>query len=103
MKLKIVCLCGSTKFRKEYEEANMKFTFDGYIVLSVGCFTHADGLKIGNARKRQLDILHLEKINMADEIFVINKDGYIGESTRYEIQYAKILKKPIKYLEPINI
>ena len=46
-----------------------------------------------------LDDMHKRKIDMADEIFVINVGGYIGESTRSEIKYAQATGKPVRYLE----
>lgn len=92
----IVCLCGSTRFKKEYEEANEQFTLEGKIVLSVGCFKNT---KTG-INEKQLDELHLRKIDLANFIFVINVKGYIGESTEKEIEYAKKTKTPIFFLEP---
>lgn len=90
---KIVCLCGSTKFEKEYREMEKLFELHGYIVLSIGFFT-----PISNPDdKRFVDRLHCEKIKLADEIFVIDKDTYIGDSTKTEIDLARALSKPIKY------
>ena len=103
-KPKIVCLCGSTKFPKQFEDANMQETLAGHIVLSVGFFMHSAEqqhgrkLEISQETKNQLDELHKRKIDLADEIFVLNVGGYIGESTRSEIDYASKLKKPIRYL-----
>lgn len=97
---KVVCLCGSTKFKNEFEEANKNETFKGHVVLSVGCFTHADNIKITEEEKRKFDELHLRKIDLADEVFVINKNGYIGESTRREVDYAVEQGKLVRFLEP---
>ena len=100
---KIVCLCGSTRFEEEYRRLNLEFTLKDYIVLSVGCMSHSQAelaKLITPEIKERLDRLHLHKIQLADEVFIINKDGYIGESTRREIQYAGILGKEITYLEP---
>ena len=101
---KIICLCGSTKFKQEFIEANFHETMKGHIVLSVGWFSHADGdiYTPTPDEKIALDELHKRKIDLADEVFVINIDGYIGESTRSEIEYAKAQGKPIKYLERLN-
>lgn len=96
---KIVCLCGSTKFKEEFEKVNMKETLNGNIVLSVGCFDHHDKINIGEKQKNELAVLHNKKIDMADEVFVLNVKGYIGESTSNEIKYAKEIGKPIRYLE----
>jgi hypothetical protein len=102
----IVCLCGSTKFYQQYVQANFDFTMQGKIVLSVGFYHHALGEAHGEtvgitpAEKGFLDELHKRKIDLADEVFVINVGGYIGDSTRSEIEYARLLHKPITYLYP---
>ena len=98
---KIVTLCGSTRFKDQFLEAQKRLTLEGNIVISVGLFGHsgdADVWKPGV--KEMLDDMHLRKIDMADEIFVINVGGYIGESTKREIAYAEQTGKTIKYLEP---
>lgn len=96
----IVCLCGSTRFMEAFQDANLEETLKGNIVLTVGCNTKDDaGLKLPPSVKRKLDALHKSKIFIADEILVLNVDGYIGESTRSEIEYAKSLRKIIRYLE----
>ena len=97
---KIVTLCGSTRFKEQFTEAQKQLTLEGCIVISVGLFGHsgdADVWKPGV--KEMLDDMHLRKIDLADEIFVINVGGYIGESTRREIAYAQATGKPVKYLE----
>ncbi len=103
----IVCLCGSTRFWREYFEANMAETKAGKIVLSVGFFVHqGDGGDPGIYQgvspedKSKLDELHLRKIDLADEVLVLNVGGYIGDSTRAEIQYARTRRKPVRFLEP---
>lgn len=97
---RIICLCGSTRFIREFSEYYAKLTDEGCIVLTVGRVVpqHEQHLE----RKRKLDELHLRKIDLADEVFVINVCGYIGESTSNEIAYAKKLGKPIKYLEEVD-
>ncbi len=103
----VITLCGSTKFRKEFMEAQKRLTLEGNIVISVGLFGHSgdqevwDGMDEGklSKTKEMLDDMHKRKIDMSDEIFVINVDGYIGESTRSEIEYAKAHGKKIRYLE----
>ncbi len=105
MKPTIVCLCGSTRFHKEFVEANREETLAGKIVLSVGFFPHAQeeihGRKVNITaeQKEMLDALHKRKIDLSDEILVINVEGYIGESTRSEIEYARLKGKPTRYLE----
>jgi hypothetical protein len=81
-------LCGSTKFKDAFVEANKRETLAGKIVLSVGFFMHSDAEPITEEQKSKLDELHLRKIDLADGVFVLNVDGYIGDSTRREIAYA---------------
>lgn len=95
---KIVCLCGSTKFKDEFLEANKRETLAGNIVLSVGFFGHADGQQPSSSQKEALDELHKRKIDMADEVYVLDVNNYIGESTHSEIEYADDLGKPIRFL-----
>lgn len=101
---RIVVLCGSTRFYDAFQKANYDFTMAGKIVLSVGFYPHTDtghgeGVGHDSAEKIALDELHKRKIDLADEVFVLNVGGYIGDSTRSEIKYAKKVKKPIAYLE----
>jgi hypothetical protein len=84
----IVCLCGSTKYKEEFLAANKQFTLKGYVVLSVGFYGHADDAPPDRFTKAKLDLLHLEKIELSDAIYVLNCDGYIGESTEREIVHA---------------
>ena len=95
-KSKIITLIGSTRFKKEYEEATAAFTLMGHIVLSVGLFGHADNLPITILEKERLDVLHYRKIDMADAVFVIDIDGYIGKSTKAELDYAEEHGKEIR-------
>ena len=98
---KIVTLCGSTRFKEQFMEVQKRLTLEGSIVISVGLFGHSgddDVWKPGV--KEMLDDMHLRKIDLADEIFVINVGGYVGESTKCEIAYAEQTGKAIKYLEP---
>lgn len=97
---KVITLCGSTKFKDEFLESQKKLTLDGYIVISVGLFGHSGDDEVWNeGNKEMLDRMHKRKIDMAEEIFVVNPGGYIGESTRSEIEYAKANKKKIRYYE----
>jgi hypothetical protein len=102
---KIVCLCGSTRFYEQFMEANYKETMAGKIVLSVGFFMHRKDTHHGQVvgctpeQKIALDELHKRKIDLADEILVLNVGGYIGESTRSEINYAVAHNKIVRYLE----
>ena len=89
IKRKIIVLCGSTKFKEDFEYYNNKFTLEGNIVLIPGCYPHYDKIQITNEQKESLDILHKDKILMSDIVFIINKDGYIGSSTESEINFSK--------------
>jgi hypothetical protein len=94
----IVTLCGSTKFKEAYEEWNRKLTLHGCLVFSCGLFGHADGIELTADQKAGLDILHLKKINKSDSILVLNVDGYVGESTFREIEFAHWMGKQVHYL-----
>ena len=106
-KYKVITLCGSTRFKDEFMEAQKRLTLEGNIVISVGLFGHSGDDKVWESMdegtltktKEMLDEMHKRKIDMADEIFVINVDGYIGESTRSEINYAMEKGMPVRYLE----
>lgn len=100
-KPKIVCLCGSTRFMEMFFEAGWWYTLEGYIVLSVGVCKHAGhhgAEAIGQDIADKLDELHLRKIDLADLVHILDVDGYIGESTQKEIDYAKQENKDILYL-----
>lgn len=103
-----VCLCGSTRFHGAFQQANYEETMKGHIVLSVGFYPHSQtqvhGQEIGctDEQKAALDVLHLRKIDLADEILVLNVGGYVGESTAREIVYAEEIGKPVRWLEHVN-
>lgn len=109
-KYRVITLCGSTRFRDAFMEAQKRLTLEGNIVISVGLFGHAGDSEVweGMAEdtmtktKEMLDDMHKRKIDIADEIFVINVGGYIGSSTRSEIEYAKAAGKAVRYLEPVE-
>ena len=106
-KYPVITLCGSTRFKDEFLEVQKRLTLEGNIVISVGLFGHSgdeevwDGMDEGtlSKTKEMLDDMHKRKIDMADEIFVINVGGYIGDSTRSEIDYAIEHGKKVRYLE----
>ena len=105
-KPKVVVLCGSTQFMEAFHNAGWEETLKGHIVLSVGVVTtsaegHA-GEAIGDDTVEMLDELHWRKIDLADEVLVLNVGGYIGYSTRREIEYAELIGKPIRYLNDPN-
>ncbi|NMA51040.1 MAG: hypothetical protein GX951_04240 [Mollicutes bacterium] len=98
----IITLCGSTRFKDAFIKAQKELTLKGNIVMSVGLFGHSGDNEVWEnmgATKEMLDDMHKRRIDMSDEIFVINVGGYIGESTRSEIEYARKRKKKISYLE----
>lgn len=94
----VITLCGSTRFKEDFERVNRELTLAGNIVISVGCFGHA-GDVFTDEEKIMLDDIHKRKIDMADYIYVINKDGYIGESTKSEIKYALEHHKGVMFME----
>ena len=95
---KVITLCGSTRFKDDFERINKELTLLGNIVISVGCFGHS-GDTFTEEQKVMLDDIHKRKIDMSDAIYVINKDGYIGDSTRSEIKYAIAHGKQVILME----
>lgn len=101
----IVCLCGSTRFWRTFQQASLRETLAGKIVLSIGAATGTDDDHFGgylprdeyDAVKRRLDELHLRKIELADEVLILNVDGYLGESTRRELAHARALGKAVRW------
>ncbi|MFC4072008.1 hypothetical protein [Actinoplanes subglobosus] len=100
---KVVTLCGSTRFEAEFAQVNQRLTLDGCVVISLGMFRlpelpgydwAADSADL----KGRLGRLHFQKIRMADEVYIVDPGGYVGESTRREIAYAESLGKPVRYL-----
>lgn len=101
---KVITLCGSTRFKDQFLEAQKRLTLEGNIVISVGLFGHSGDDEVWTeGTTEMLDDMHKRKIDMADEIFVINVGGYIGSSTRSEIEYAKSRGKRVNYLENIDL
>ena len=105
-KPKIVCLCGSTRFGDAFREAQFKETMKGKIVLTIGCNMKSDEDLFSGYTDEQkkfikikLDKLHLRKIDLADEVLILNIGGYIGESTQNELNYALSQNKSVRYLE----
>ena len=97
---KVITLCGSTKFKDAFMETQKRLTLEGNIVISVGMFGHSGDDEVWKeGTKEMLDDMHKRKIDMADEIYVINVGGYIGESTKSEIEYARKNGKEVRFLE----
>lgn len=99
----IVCLCGSTRFSQAFQQANFEETLAGHIVLTIGCDFKSDAaLGLTHEDKERMDILHKHKIDLADEILVLNVGGYIGTSTAGEIEHAHKQRKRIRFLESLT-
>ena len=104
---RIVCLCGSTRFGEAFQAANLRETLDGKIVLTIGCNMKSDTEIFGHLPqaeldeiKARLDELHKRKIDLADEVLILNVNGYVGTSTRSELEYAIAHGKMVRWLEP---
>ena len=93
----MITLCGSMKFKDDFLHEQKRLTLEGNIVLTPNMFLLAED--ITEDIKKMLDDMHKRRIDMADEIFVINKNGYVGSSTKAEIEYAKKLGKKIVFME----
>ena len=106
-KYRVITLCGSTNFKEDFMREQKRLTLEGNIVISVGLFGHSGDNEVWEnmddgtltKTKEMLDDMHKRKIDMADEIFEINKNGYIGSSTRSEIEYAISKNKKVNYME----
>ena len=109
-KYKVITLCGSTRFKDEFMKAQKDLTLAGNIVINVGLFGHSGDNEVWEnmdegtltKTKEMLDDMHKRKIDMADEIYVINVDGYIGSSTKSEIEYAMASGKVVRFLETME-
>ena len=98
-KYNIITLCGSIKFKDEFLKVQEKLVLEKNIVFTPNFFSNISKEEISLETKKMLDEMHKQKIDMSDEIYVINQEGYIGESTKLEIEYAKSKGKKITYLE----
>ena len=106
-KYPVITLCGSTRFKDQFMEAQKRLTLEGNIVISVGLFGHYGDQEVWEnmdegtltKTKEMLDDMHKRKIDMADSIYVINVGGYVGTSTKSEIEYAIAHGKEVRYLE----
>ncbi|MFZ2013593.1 MAG: hypothetical protein WAV00_07205 [Nocardioides sp.] len=100
---KVITLCGSTRFEAEFAEVNQRLAMEGCVVISLGMFSlpdlpDYDWAADSSGLKGRLGDVHFQKIRMADEVYVVDPGGYVGESTRREIAYAESLGKPVRYL-----
>ena len=96
----VITLCGSTKFKEDFIRVQKELTLKGNIILTVGLFGHSGDDEVwSHGVKELMDDMHKRRILMSDEIYVINKNNYIGESTKNEIEFAKKHNKKIIYME----
>jgi hypothetical protein len=105
---KVITLCGSTRFKEAHELAMMHLTLMGNIVIPCGFYGHVDepmGAQFlcddgdeDKQAKKDVDNLHLQKIDMSDAIYIVNVGGYIGNSTRREISHAVLSSKEILWM-----
>lgn len=107
MRPTIVCLCGSVRFYQTFQEQCLKESLAGKIVLTIGSMQGTDDDHFGDMAPDEhqraiavLNALHFAKIELADEVLILNVGGYIGEHTRAELAYARLLKKHVRFLEP---
>lgn len=102
LKPRIVAIIGSTRFKQFHLGVAQRETLKGNIVLIAGFFHHVDNFPITDQIKENIDELMLRKIELADSVFVVNVNGYLGETTKEGIEYARRLEKPIEFLEPLD-
>ena len=95
--MKIVTICGSVRFKEDMMKIRDSLMPDVWVMLPENM--EMDIQKIDMDVKSKMDDLHLKKIELADEVIIINIDGYIGQSTALEMHYAKSLGKPMKFLQ----
>ena len=102
---KIICLCGSSRFISELAITGWELEKKGYIALGLHLLPRRytdlpDHLAEAQGVKETMDELHKRKIDLADEVLILNIGGYIGESTRSELEYARAHGKPVRFIEP---
>lgn len=95
--MKIITVCGSYKFRKEMVEVTEKLALQGNCMLTPIELSKPNKEAYTEKEAEIFDKMHKEKIKLADAILVVNVNGYIGDSTKTEIEYAKLLGKEILY------
>jgi len=104
--MKIICLCGSTRYTETMAVVAWEIEKRGDIALGWHLLprwytTSGDHIAESEGVAEILDQVHLEKIRIADEVLIINREGYIGEQTQREVEFAESLGKPVRYLEPV--
>ena len=105
---KTVCLCGSARFQEQFQKSYLTETLAGYIVLSIATVPGGDEALFAQfspaeqeALLNRLAELHRHKIDLADEVLILNVGGYIGPSTTAECDYAERQGKRVRWLEPV--
>lgn len=98
----VITICGSSKFKEKHQEIAARLTLEGYIVLGMNLFNHAEDRQLDELTKDMLDRMHMAKIDMSTAIYVIDQGGYIGESTRNEIKYANDTGKTVYYMSSMG-
>lgn len=96
--MKKITLCGSTRFKDQFQKAEAQLALNGYVVYSCALWGH-DGDKLTDEDKLMLDAAHMAKIANSDAILVINPGGYVGESTRREVFFAHSMGKAVHVLD----
>lgn len=103
---RVVCICGSVRFKEEMMLWACYWSSLNYVMVMPHCFTHEKFHDTKNRSavktKRQLDILHFTKIAMSEFVFVVDVDGYVGESTSREIRFARKRNIPVKYASKVQ-
>jgi hypothetical protein len=94
----VITLCGSMRFREEFERLDAELTLAGHVVLTPTALSPSTELT--PEERARLGRVHLQKVGMADEVLVLNVGGYVGESTRREIEHARSRGIPVSFLEP---
>lgn len=100
--IKVVTICGSTRFKDDIQRARERETLNGHMVLGPDVFLHEESEDIPpgwtiRVDREMLEELHLAKINVCDEVLVVNPNGYIGESTARQIMHARDIGRPVRY------
>ena len=103
MAKEIICICGSTKYKDEIIQVQKELTLQGYVVIGMHLFSQDEGIELSEDQLHMLKEKHKLKIDLSEAIYVINPNGYIGGSTREEIEYALSKGKKIMSLEPLKI
>jgi len=103
MSKEIICICGSTKFKDKIIQVQRELTLQGYIVIGMHLFSQDERIKLTEEQLYMLKEKHKFKIDMSEAIYVVNPDGYVGDSTKEEIMYAISKGKKIMSLEPLEI